>query len=311
MAGDCGRPHQLEHPGVLAREHSGGCAKLLRAVSTPGLLSDLEKEVGHYPAGINASIETDELRGKYAQWILEKKRPALLMLHLIALDHIEHDTGLFSPEDMAVLERLDTVIGNVRQTAERIAPGRTYVAIVSDHGFAKSDTQLNLFPAFREAKLFTTDDKGKITDWRALPWIQSASAAIMLKDPGDAATLREVRELLTKLATDPANGIDRVLDADELRKVGGFPSAAFFVSVKPGWRMGSALDGPLVSKTKPGGTHGELPDVPELRAAFFVVGPRVASGRSLGVIDMRDIASTLARLVGLSFASSDGKILLP
>jgi predicted AlkP superfamily pyrophosphatase or phosphodiesterase len=286
-------------------------AKLLRAVSTAGLLADLEKEVGPYPAGINASIETDELRGKYAQWILEKKRPALLTLHLIALDHIEHETGVFSPEDMAILERIDTVIGNVRETTERIARGRTYIAVVSDHGFAKTDAQLNLFPLFRQAKLFTTDDKGKITDWRAMPWIQSAAAAIMLKDPADTATLAEVRELLTKLAADPANGIDRILDADELHKRGGFPAASFFVNPKPGWKMGSAPDGPVLSKTKPGGSHGELPDLPDLHAAFFVVGPGVPAGHSLGIIDMRDIAPTLAHAVGLSFSSTDGRLLLP
>ncbi len=292
------------------RANTDDDAKLLRAVATAGLVADLEKELGPYPAGINASIETDELRGKYAQWILEKKRPALLTLHLIALDHIEHETGVFSLEDMAILERIDTVIGNVRETAERIAPGRTYIAVVSDHGFAKTDTQLNLFPLFRQAKLFTTDEKGKITDWRAMPWINSASAAIMLKDPADSATLAEVRELLTKVAADPANGIDRILDADELHKRGGFPTASFLIDSKPGWKMGGSLDGPVLSKTKPGGTHGELPDLPDLRAAFFIVGPGVPAGHSLDIIDMRDIAPTLAHVVGLSFSFADGKILL-
>ncbi|HEY4816170.1 MAG TPA: alkaline phosphatase family protein [Candidatus Acidoferrum sp.] len=286
-------------------------AKLLRAVSTAGLLADLEKEIGPYPAGINASIETDELRGQYARWILEKKRPALLMLHLIALDHIEHETGVFSSEDIAILERIDAIIGNIRATAEQLASGRAYLAVVSDHGFAKTDTQLNLFPLFRQAGLFTTDEKGKITDWRAMPWINSAAAAIVLKNPADTATLKEVRELLAKLAADPANGIDRILEADELHQRGGFPSASFFVNPKPGWKMGSTVDGPVLSKTKPGGTHGELPDLPDLRAAFFVVGPGVPAGHPLGIIDMRDVAPTLAHLVSLSFSSIDGKNLLP
>jgi predicted AlkP superfamily pyrophosphatase or phosphodiesterase len=286
-------------------------AKLLRAVSTPGLLIDADKEIGPYAGGIDASVEADERRSRYAQWILEKKRPALLTLHLIALDHIEHDTGPFSPEAIAILERLDAAIGKVRKTAEQLAPGRAYVAVVSDHGFAKTDTQLNLFPLFRQAKLFTTDGKGKISDWRAMPWVQSASAAIMLKDPADAATLKEVRELLVKVAADPANGIDRILDADELRKRGGFPGASFFVSLQPGWKMGSALDGPVLSKTKPGGTHGELPDLPDLRAAFFLVGPGVPQAHSFGIIDMRDVAPTVAHRIGLAFPSAEGKDLLP
>jgi predicted AlkP superfamily pyrophosphatase or phosphodiesterase len=286
-------------------------AKLLRAVSTAGLLIDADKEIGSYARGIDASVEADERRSRYAQWILEKKRPALLTLHLVALDHIEHDTGPFSPEAIAILERLDAAIGNVRQTAEQLAPGRAYIAVVSDHGFANTDAQLNLFPLFRQAKLFTADDKGKISDWRAMPWVNSASAAIMLKDPDDAATLKEVRELLAKVAADPANGIDRILDADELHKRGGFPAASFFVSLQPGWKMGGAVDGPVLSKTKPGGTHGELPDLPDLRAAFFLVGPRVPQAHSFGIIDMRDVAPTVAHRIGLAFPSADGKDLLP
>jgi len=286
-------------------------AKLERSVSTAGLLAEIENELGPYSGGTDSSVEADQIRGRYAQWILEKKRPGLLLLHLIALDHIEHETGPFSVEAVAVLEGLDAVIGSVRETAERLARGQAYVAVVSDHGFARTDAQLNLFPVFRDAKLFAVDDKGKITDWKAMPWVTGGSAAIVLKDPGDAATLAQVRDLLAKLAGDPANGIDRVLEADELHKRGGYPTASFFVSLKPGWRTGYALDGPVLSKTKPGGTHGELPDVPDLRAAFFVVGPRVPAGRSLGVVDMRDVAPTLAHLVGLSLPSADGKSRIP
>ena len=286
-------------------------AKLLRVVSTTGLLEEASKELGEYRGGIDTSGDADEIRGKYAIWILEHKKPDLLTLHLTALDHTEHETGVFSKEATAILERLDGVIGDVRAAAEKIAPGRAFVAVVSDHGFTNYDQQLNLFPAFREAKLFTIDDRGTVTDWKAMPWVTGGSAAIVLKDPKDAAAAERVRTLLTRLAEDPANGIDRVLEAEELHQRGGYPTASFFVSLKPGWRTGAALDGPVVSKVKPGGTHGELPDVPDLRAAFFMVGPGVPAGRNLGLIDMRDIAPTLAKEAHLTLPSADGKALLP
>lgn len=286
-------------------------AKLLRAVSTRGLLEEAAGEIGEYRGGIDSSAEGDEERGKYAVWLLEKKRPGLLTLHLTALDHIEHETGVFSAEDLATLERLDGIIGKVREAAEHVAPGRAIVAVVSDHGFANYDQQLNLFVAFREAKLFTVGDKGKIMDWRAMPWETGGSAAIVLKDTQDKATFDEVRGLLAKLAADPANGIDRVPEAEELHKRGGYPNASFFVSLKPGWRTGASLTGPVVAKVKPGGTHGQMPDVPELRAAFFAVGPGIPAGRDLGLIDMRDVAPTLAKEAGLSLAGAEGKALLP
>ena len=286
-------------------------AKLLRAVSTPGLLEEAERELGPYAGGVAATADADKIRGKFASWILENKHPALLTLHLIALDHIEHETSPFSVEAIATLEELDGVIGEVRATAEKLAPGRSYVAVVSDHGFAKTENQLDLFAAFRDAKLFAVDDKGKITEWKAIPWVTGGSAAIVMKDPNDTATLSQVRELLTKVAGDPANGIDRVLEADQLHKRGGYPTASFFVSLKPGWKTGSSLTDPLLMKVKLGGTHGELPDVPDLRASFFLVGPGVAAGKSLGLMDMRDIAPTLAHAAGLRLPSADGKNLLP
>ena len=284
-------------------------AKLIRTVSTPGLLAELEPALGSYPRALD--IEADELRGRYAVRILEAKRPSLLTLHLIALDHIQHETGPGTREVIAVLERLDAVVGALRDAAERVAPGRAVLAIVSDHGFARTDAQLNLFPAFRDAGLFSDDGKGRISDWRAMPWTAGGSVAIVLKDPSDGATRAEVRNLLAALAIEPGNGIDRVLEADLLHQRGGFPTASFLVGLKPGWRTGSSLTGPVRSTLKQGGTHGHLPDLPELRASFFLIGPGVPAGRSLGIIDMRDVAPTLARRLGLTLPTADGKILLP
>jgi predicted AlkP superfamily pyrophosphatase or phosphodiesterase len=286
-------------------------AKLMRVVATHGLLEEAAAEIGAYRGGIDTSGEGDEVRGKYAEWILRQKKPGLLVLHLTALDHIQHETGPFSEEATALLERIDAVIGKVWAAAEHLAPGRTFFAVVSDHGFAKYDQQLNLLSAFREAKLFTVNEKGNITDWQAMPWETGGSAAIVLKDPNDKDALARIHELLAKLSADPANGIDRVLEAEELHRRGGFPNASFFVGLKPGWRTAAAMTGPLVARVKPGGTHGELPDLPDLRAAFFVVGPGVPSGKDLGLIDMRDIAPSLAKLAGLSLPGADGKALLP
>jgi predicted AlkP superfamily pyrophosphatase or phosphodiesterase len=286
--------------------------KLLRALCTPGLLAEISPELGVYRGGFDSSPEADALRGKYAEWILQKKHPGILTLHLLALDHEEHDSGPFSPQSIAILEQLDAVIGSLRAVAEKVAPGHAYIAVVSDHGFAKVDSQLNLFAAFLEAKLFTPNDKGKISDWKAMPWETGGSAAIVLKDPNDQAILSAVRDLLAKLAADPANGIDRVLNADELHERGGYPIASFFVGLKPGWKTVPSLTGPVVSKTaKTLGTHGELPDLPDLRASFFVVGAGVPAGKDLGLIDMRSVAPTLAHLIGVPLPSADGRNLLP
>src|SRR5882724_3079706 len=284
--------------------------KLIHAVSTPGLLEEVRKDLGEYRGGIDAAVEADEVRARYAEWILVKKQPSLLLLHLLALDHIEHETGPFSPEAIAILERLDAAIGKLRATAERAYPRGVIFAVVSDHGFAKVEKQVNFGPAFVKEGLISLDAKEKVKAWKAFPWATGGSAAIVLKDPKDTAVTQQVRELLKKLASDPANGIDRVLEADDLHARGGYPTASFFVGLKPGWKNGYALTGPIVQSVKMSGTHGALNDLPELRSSFFVVGPGVPAGKKFELIDMRDIAPTLAHLVGLEMPSADGKNLL-
>jgi predicted AlkP superfamily pyrophosphatase or phosphodiesterase len=284
-------------------------AKLLRAVSTPGLLAELEPEIGSYPRA--QTVEADEQRGRYAARILEKKRPNLLTVHLVALDHAEHESGPGSAESLAVLERLDAVVGMLRATAERVAPGGAYVVVVSDHGFARTAMRLDLFPEFRRAGLFTTNGAGKVSEWKAMPWTAGGSIAVMLKDPADEATLVQVQALLDRLAADPAHGIDRILDASALQAAGGFPGAAFVVGLRPDWHAGSSLTGSLVGRATVAGMHGHLPELPDMRASFFVVGPGVPGGRSLGLIDMRDIATTLARRLDLALPAAEGKVLWP
>ena len=149
-----------------------------------------------------------------------------------------------------MLERLDAVIGALRDTAERVAPGRAVLAIVSDHGFARTDAQLNLFPAFRDAGLFSDDGKGRITEWKAMPWTAGGSVAVVLKDPSDAATRAEVRNCSAALAIEPGNGIDRVLEADVLRPARQLPTASFLVGLEPGMADGlERLTGPVRSRS--------------------------------------------------------------
>ena len=51
--------------------------KLLRAIATPGLLEEGKAAIGEYRGGGDLSVEGDQVRGKYAVWILETKHPSL------------------------------------------------------------------------------------------------------------------------------------------------------------------------------------------------------------------------------------------
>jgi predicted AlkP superfamily pyrophosphatase or phosphodiesterase len=131
----------------------------------------------------------------------------------------------------------------------------------------------------------------------------------MLHNPDDAAVRDRVKRMLTELASKPENGIARILDGEEVKKTGGFTDASFLVELKPGYQFGGAFSGPLVTPAPSTGTHGYLPDRPEMRASFFIEGRGIASGKNVGLIDMRQIAPTLATILNVKLESAKQPVL--
>ena len=162
--------------------------KLQRALSTPGLEQELSAELGRYPGGMEETVAADEIRARFAIRLLEKKHPSFFTVYLTGLDTEQHLSGPFSQKSNATLERLDAVIGSLRAAAEQAAPGRATICVVSDHGFAAVEHDVNLYAAFREAGLLSVDQAGKISGWKATAWPAGGSAAVMLADPKDQPT---------------------------------------------------------------------------------------------------------------------------
>jgi predicted AlkP superfamily pyrophosphatase or phosphodiesterase len=279
--------------------------KLLRVLSTPGLLDRLERELGPYADGIDESIEGDENRARFAARLIEEQHADLTTIYLTALDHEEHRSGPFSPESIATLERIDSALGLILEATARIYRGQVVVSVVSDHGFARAEKALHLGVAFRKAGLLKVDAKGAITGWKGMIWGAGGSAAIVLEDPNDRVTRAQVAELLKKLASDPANGILRIVPKEELRSRGGFNDAEWLVALRPGTVIGENLSGPLLTPATVKGMHGYWPDLPEMNSAFFIAGPGVRAGKAVGTIDMRSIAPTLGQFLGVKLPAAE------
>jgi len=284
--------------------------KLLRAVSTPGLVAEIAKEAGPYIVDLDNAIPGDRARTRYAAWILRHGKPQFMTVHLAALDHLEHATGPFSPQSNDTLEQIDGMLGQLEEAA-RAADPEYAICVVSDHGFSAIAHSLNLMKAFAEQGLVTLGPgpgfRGAplVLDWKAFPKVDGGSAAILLKDPQDEATRVKVEQLLRRLAADPSNGIAAILDRQAVAAMGGNPEARFWVDMQPGFSVVNT-SGPLVAAAK-GGTHGYAPSHGEMLAAFFMAGPGVAPGVKLGEIDMRAIAPTVAAYLGFPFPSADLK----
>jgi predicted AlkP superfamily pyrophosphatase or phosphodiesterase len=285
--------------------------KLMRALATPGLLSGLESELGSYTGPLQADLAGDRVRAKFAIALLNKYKPNFMTVHLSSLDHIEHETGPFSSEANALLEGIDELIGQL-QAAVLAADPEAVICVVSDHGFSRVTHRLNLAADFAKEGLIKlapaeAQSVPKIQSWEAMPWISGGAVAIVLKNPNDEALRKKTEDLLQRLAADPANGINRIVGREELARMGGYPTASFVVDLKLDFQAESDFTKPAHRTTKVGGTHGYLPEHPELRASFFIMGSAIGKSRDLGLIDMRQIAPTLAGLLGLTLPAAQAR----
>ena len=281
--------------------------KLIRALSTPGLFNEAETALGPYTDGNDYSSAGDVRRAAFNVYLLEKKKARLHLSYFGSLDEEQHRSGPYSAQTFAVLEKLDTVIGQLRAAAEKAGGGRAIICVVSDHGFKLTDKEVNVNSALRQAGLIELNEQGRVKSWRAFAWYGGGSAGIMLQDDKDDVARNIAADVLNRLARDASSGVAKVSDRASARALGGFPDAAFVVALRSGYRLGSKLQGPVTAAVRPAGTHGYAPDVPEMSSSFFIAGPGIAAGRDLGQIDMRDIAPTLASLLGVPLPSAEGR----
>lgn len=276
--------------------------KLNRALATPGLTERLENQLGPYADGIDESVEGDETRAKFAVALITEAKPGFTTVYLTGLDHVQHQDGPDTPAAHAALERIDAAIGRIVVAARAAQPG-TDIVVVSDHGFAAVTRDVNLFGAFVDAGLVTVDAKGAISAWDAMPWFAGGSAAVVLARPDDAAVRTRVEALLAKLAANPDLHIERWITRSDIAALGG-TDADYFISFKVGTEMGRDPRAPLVGPSAVKGMHGYFPATPEMRATVIANGPDVHGTGDRGTIDMRSIAPSVARLLGVKLVNA-------
>jgi predicted AlkP superfamily phosphohydrolase/phosphomutase len=283
--------------------------KMIRALAAPRLMAELEKAAGPYITDANNAVPRDWIRTRYAAEIVRRKHARFVTVHLAALDHTQHEEAPFSEAALAVLEEIDKMLA-VLSEAIRAEDPRAAVCVVSDHGFARVEHILKLDAAFVKAGLVTLKTPREslaasdISNWTAMPWSCSGSAAVLLKDPNDSAARAKVAKLLADLAADPANGIAAVLDRDAIARLGAAPAASFWVDLRPGFSISPSLTGTIAAPVTARGTHGYSPEHRELDSFFAIAAPGVRA-QSLGSIDMRSIAPTLAAIMRISLDTAD------
>jgi hypothetical protein len=266
----------------------------------------------------------DQFLASAAAGIIRGMRPNLLLLHLVQMDYFQHRGGLDGADVKPALARVDAHIAAIAAALREAGiAGQTTVIVTGDHGFQDVRQWVQVNEILARAGLGGCP--WSAPDWRATAHVSGGSAAVFVSASagaegaaagaggaaggaggaaGGAGAVARAEEALRREARDRYTIVTR----GELDALGALPGAAFALEAAPGWAIagecGKGVEGP-----GSGGTHGFLPSRPNMSTGFIAAGAGAKSGAALERIGLVDVAPTAARLLGLTMANVEGRVL--
>lgn len=293
-------------------------SRFIDAVAKPqGLILEMEKEIGQYAGGLDLSDHGDAQRGKAALWMLKnklapraKEQPFFLSAYFASFDESAHQNGVYSREAAESLQKIDRMLGELIEEAEKIAGGHLVVCVVSDHGTLDNTHNISPNVLLKEAGLIETDGQGKVVSWKAFSQRAGGTAEIRLADPEDEEAKTALKAVMDRLAGDKDMGILEVLDSKAAKERGGFPQAAYVLVSQKGYELRDDVDGDYCrTKTTQKAQHGYSEEFPEMRASFMLFGEGIAKG-NIENVRLIDVAPTLAHIMGFELPDAEGRNVL-
>jgi predicted AlkP superfamily pyrophosphatase or phosphodiesterase len=242
----------------------------------------------------------DEMVGGVAAHVAHRHAPALLLLHFLCVDSLQHLHGPRSPEAYWALQYVDSLIG--RFVAALGDPGLddTTVFVVADHGFLPSRREIR--PNVRLRKLGAQ---------REARFVMNHGAGALYRLDADATAVEQLAREIAGL-----EGVSGMWTAAEYAGLGlPLPAdhhqvADVMFEAAPGYSYGDGADGDEEhGAPKYLGTHGQRPIYRDNAAFFLAAGAGIRRGQTLGTIQSRDVAPTVAATLGLPMAGTEGVVL--
>jgi predicted AlkP superfamily pyrophosphatase or phosphodiesterase len=290
----------IQYNVPLSRNVKGSSSDFMNQIASPGLWKELEKNaIGK--VSVN-EIRNDKNTGKMAAYIVQTYKPALTAVHFIGLDHAQHKVGIKNQTVADALLVIDKAIEQIILAIDvaGMTPTTTLL-IVGDHGFCDVHSSLSPNVWLKKKNVFKNS-----TRWKARYYTTNGAAFLYLKDQNDERTLRKVKRLLDNLP-DHEKNLFRIIERDELQKIGADPDAMLALNPLPGIVFRQTGSGKLV-KQATGGAHGYLADFPDIMTGFIGWGNGLNPGTVIQQMNMPDIAPIITRLLEIDFNSEDGVV---
>ena len=242
--------------------------------------------------------------------VIEKYAPEVMFVHNGNIDHQRHVTGAFSQTVKDALDLIDYNIGQLGQALENAGVLQdTDFFLTSDHGQRNRvrTVKPNIF--LKDAGYITTDEKGKVTSYRAYCFSNAMSAYVYVKDKSDEP---EIRAYLDRLCAEGIYGFAKVYTREDVKEKYGLDGDFSFVIESDGYTsFSNSCKRPVCPPTDLSdfrfgqATHGYEPHLGP-QPVFLAKGPHINAGTVIETRHITDEAPTYAALLGVTLSDADG-----
>lgn len=242
---------------------------------------------------------------------IKNKKPNLLMLHLIGLDDTKHKTGTDSKEVDQTLKRMDERLGGIIKAVKDAGIEEDTVFVISgDHGQINVDYRVYLNNLLLENNLIY-EENGQ-WKWRAYLQSTGGSAYLHLKEGDKEAESLAIR-ILNEAKETGEYGIEKIYTRKDLDNLRVHRNIPYMIEAKKGYSFEDYISfrtlEDLNQKKIRFATHGYHPDKDNYSCNLIISGDIIKDNYSLGQVEMVDIAPTIASILGIDLANTDGRVL--
>jgi len=289
-----------------ALQNSGIADDPIRTFTTPeGFFEEIEREAtGRIRAGdlSNSNPSKESRVAEIVAYITQKEAPHLLTVALQHTDSMQHRYGRDHIMVRRAVSAADRAIARIVEAydAAGILEDTTFI-IGGDHGFSNIHTEIAPNVLLENAGINTDMND---SDWQARFATAGGSAFLYINSK---ATVED--DYFYDILDSVPGNIQRyfsVLSKDDLTQMKSNPNAALALSASDGYAFSSRTDGDVLSTSTRAATHGHLSNFDNMMIGFVAWGRGIKSGTALPLIDLMDVAPTVAHLLSLDLESADG-----
>ena len=289
---------------------------------TPRLRTELI-ELGLLPDETDASFKKISGVGRDYIWteaachVIRKRKPNLMLVHLLNVDSTHHKYGPQTPEGYTANAYIDMCLSRIVDAVEDAGiQESTTLIVVSDHGFTTTPKAIRPNVVLRQAGLLTVEaNKLSTAQVHVIP--EGGIGLVYCTNPGEAAeNATKFREMFVG-----QEGVADVLLPDRFEEVGlqhprdyrQSPDAILVAA--DGYSVAGTVEGETLVTTSTEaktslGSHGFISTLPKMKALCVLSGAGIRSGSHLPTVENIDITPTIAELLNLEYPHSDGKPLV-